>query len=483
LTRTIKGGQLKVLTQDQIERISNASLEILETLGVKVQEESALQLLAKSGVEVDTKTQVVKVPPSLVKESLRKAPNRILLSGKTPEYDLELEGTNVYTFGGGSLVHVLDLEGRHRLANSKDLEDLTRLQDKLENPHMMHCTVIPSDVPIVGSSLIRYALTTRNTWKHVFADSEGKQGVLDLLKLTRIVTGEEDLTKKHYFTTCSCIVSPLKQNRDSVEVIMEAAKWNVPNILDEMPSPGGTAPVTLAGLLVEQNANILCSLVIAQLVNPGAPCIYGAPSGGMDMRTGNFSGAAPEAGLIAVASAQIAHHYGLPCMTGVGLDSKIPDQQAGYERASNFLMSALGGTNLYVDSTGALETERLCSYEQVAIDNEILQMVYRILRGIEVTDETLALDVIRNVGPLGAHFLSQEHTRRHMRTELWIPDLTDRNTWEGWQRTGGKDIRERANEKVRKILTEHWPKPLSNDVETAIYQEAKEAQNKLLEKR
>ena len=482
MTRTIKGGQLKVLTQDQIERISNASLEILETVGVRVQEENALQLLAKSGVEVDTKTQVVKVPPSLVKESLKKAPNRILLSGKTSEYDLELEGTNVYTFGGGSLVHVLDLEGRHRLANSKDLEDLTRLQDKLENPHMMHCTVIPSDVPIVGSSLIRYALTTRNTWKHVFADSEGKQGVLDLLKLARIVAGEEDLTKKHYFTTCSCIVSPLKQNRDSVEVIMEAAKWNVPNILDEMPSPGGTAPVTLAGLLIEQNANILCSLVIAQLVNPGAPCIYGAPSGGMDMRTGNFSGAAPEAGLIAVASAQIAHHYGLPCMTGVGLDSKIPDQQAGYERASNFLMSALGGTNLYVDSTGALETERLCSYEQVAIDNEILQMVYRILRGIEVTDETLALDVIRNVGPLGAHFLSQEHTRRHMRTELWIPDLTDRNTWEGWERAGGKDIRERAKEKVRKILTEHWPKPLSKDVETAIYQEAKEAQKKLLEK-
>jgi len=363
------------------------------------------------------------------------------------------------------------------------LEDLTRLQDKLENPHMMHCTVIPSDVPIVGSSLIRYALTTRNTWKHVFADSEGKQGFLDLLKLTRIVTGEEDLRKKHFFTTCSCIVSPLKQNRDSVEVIMEAARWSVPNILDEMPTPGGTAPVTLAGLLVEQNANILCSLVIAQLVNPGAPCIYGAPSCGMDMRTGNVSGAAPEAGLIAVASAQIAHHYGLPCMTGVGLDSKIPDQQAGYERASNFLMNALGGTNLYVDSTGALEQERLCSYEQVVIDNEILQMVYRILRGIEVTDETLALDIIRNVGPLGAHFLSQEHTRKHMRTELWIPDLTDRNTWEGWERMGGKDIRERAKEKAERILQEHWPKPLSKDIEAAVYQEAKEAQKRLLEKR
>lgn len=478
--RTFKGGQLKVLTQDQIERINDATLEVLENVGVLVQEENALELLAKSGAEIDTKRQIVKIPPVLVKEAVKKAPNRIVLSGKTSEYDLELEGTNVYTFSGGSLVYVLDLEGRHRLPSSNDLEDLTRLQDKLENPHMMHCTVIPADVPPVGSSLIRYALTTRNTWKHVFADSDGKQGLLDLLTLTRIVTGEDDLTKKHYFTTCACTVSPLKQNRATVEVIIEAAKWNVPNILDEMPAPGGTAPVTLAGSLVEQNANILCSLVIAQLVNAGAPCIYGAPSGSMDLRTGNFVGASPEAGLLAVASAQLAHYYGIPCMTGVGLDSKIPDEQAGYERASNFLMSALGGSNLYVDSTGALETEKLCSYEQIVIDDEILQSVYRILRGIDVTTETLAVDVIRKVGPLGAHFLTQEHTRKYMRTELWNPDLTDRNTWEVWDRKGAADIRERAKNKARKILHEHWPKPLSKDVGERVYEYAKEAQKRLL---
>ena len=478
---TVKGGQLKVLTKDQIEKIHYVSLYVLENVGVKIQEENALEILDDVGANVDLKTQVVKIPSHLVEEAVKKAPNKIILSGKTSEYDLELADTNVYTFSGGSLVYVLDLEGRHRLATLKDLEDLTRLQDRLENPHLMHCTVIPSDVPIPGCSLIRYVTTTKNTWKHTFADAEGKQGVRDLVKLASIITGdEEEVRKKHVFTTCSCLVSPLKQNRESVEVIIEAARYNIPNIIDAMPLAGGTAPVTLAGLLVQQNANILCGVMIAQLVNPGAPCIYGSAAGIMDMRTGNISGAAPEEGLIAAASAQIAHYYGLPCMTGIGLDSKIPDQQAGYERGINFLTHALGGTNLYVDATGALEQERLCSYEQVVIDNEILQMVYRILKGIKVTDETLAVDVIEKVGPLGTHFLSQEHTRKYMRKEFWFPDLTDRNRWKAWEKMGAKDIRERAREKAKKILKEHWPKPLPKDIEKDLDRAAREAQKRLL---
>jgi len=241
---------------------------------------------------------------------------------------------------------------------------------------------------------------------------------------------------------------------------MECAKLGIPVYIEVDSQPGATAPITLAGTLVEQNTNILCGVTLAQLINPGLPCIYAIASGIMDMSTANYSGGAPETTLLHAATAQVAHYYNLPFQGGTGIDATIPDAQAGYERALQVLGCSLAGTNFVHLSIGMMEQMLLASYEQCIIDNEILGAAFKIVKGIEVNKDTLAVDVIKEVGP-GGNFLTCEHTLKYLRKIRWFPKITNREKWGVWQAKGAKDMRQRAGEKVRCILKEHHPQYLS----------------------
>lgn len=252
------------------------------------------------------------------------------------------------------------------------------------------------------------------------------------------------------------MVSPLTHPAQMAEVLMESAKCGIPVYVEVDAQPGATSPVTLAGTLVEQNANVLCGITLAQLVNSGTPCIYAIASGIMDMKTGNYSGAAPETCLLHAATAQVAHFYNLPFQGGTGIDAKIPDAQAGYERALQVLSCALSGVNFIHLSIGMIEQMLLASYEQCVIDNEILGATFRILQGMEVNSETLAMDVIKEVGP-GGNFLTHEHTLKNFRKVEWFPRLTNRNKWLNWEAEGKISMRQKANEEARRILKEYHP--------------------------
>lgn len=481
-TRKLKGGQYKVLSDDQIQDVHWATLRILEEVGIKVEHKPALEVFCDNGCEVNFNKKNVKIPEHVLKKALQAAPSRFTLYGRKPEFDVYVDTQNVYTIGGSSALFVLDLDGERHPATLKDLADLTRLQDALENLHIMHGIVSPQDIPQPGFCRRLFVTVMKNTSRNYYSQAEDAEDVRDQIDMASLILGsKEEIKRKPIFTEVVCMISPLTHPDKMVEVLMESAKHKVPLYIEADSQPGATSPVTLAGTLVEQNANILCGITLAQMINPGTPCIYSIASGIMDMATGNYSGGAPDTTLLHAAAAQIAHYYNLPFQGGTGIDATISDAQAGYERALQVLTCALAGVNFVHLSIGMMEQMLLASYEQCVIDNEILGAAFHIAGGIEVNESTLALDVIKGVGP-GGNYLTHEHTVKNFRKVRWFPTITNRKKWTNWKSKGAKDIKQRAKEKVRQILKEHHPQYLSPKLYEELDKFAEEAQKRVLKK-
>jgi len=466
----IKGGQLRILTSDELHEIHLATLEILERIGVKVLEQKALRMLEEAGAHIEIEEKIARIPQYLVEEAIKKAPSGFTLFGRDQKYKLRLEDKRVYFSMQGTGVHVLDLEtGKRRDSTLKDLENFFRLADALKNIHHTTVTVKPRDIPDAVAHAYELLAGFKNTTKTVDGYTYGEAVAMDTIRMASVVTGgEEELRKRPILLGFHNPVSPLQHSENLMEGLMVYAKYRQPVLIAPEAQAGVTAPVTLAGLLAQQNAEILSGIVIAELANPGAPVIYGTVSTVMDMKTGNIALGAVEAGLINVATAQLAHYYGLPSRgTGGTTDSKIPDIQAGFEKAVTLMMAALAGINFIYDAAGSLESTLTASYEQVVIDNEVCGMVSRALRGIEISDETLAIDIIESVGS-GGHYLAQRHTLEYFRKEHYLPTIINREKREIWEKAGSKDLREVAREEANRILKEHQPEPLDRDVEEEL---------------
>jgi trimethylamine--corrinoid protein Co-methyltransferase len=245
--------------------------------------------------------------------------------------------------------------------------------------------------------------------------------------------------------------------------MMECARFNIPTWLEPTNMMGATAPLSVAGALVEHTASALAALVLMQTLSPGHPCILSTASGGFNMQAGTYVAASPEAVLLHCATAQMAHFYGLPFQGGSGLDSCLPDAQAGYERMLQAAPMALAGVNFLHLAFGMMDQLLTSSYEQAVIDNEILAAAFRLAEGFDVTPESMGLEQFKRVGP-GGQFLDQDYTVAHLRRAQWQPKLTSRLAWDEWQRRhAGRDMRQRANAAARKILAEHHPRPLNEE--------------------
>jgi trimethylamine--corrinoid protein Co-methyltransferase len=293
-----------------------------------------------------------------------------------------------------------------------------------------------------------------------------------------IVGGKDELRKRPILTLYAETVSPLAFTHAN-ENIIEFANAGVPFAIGPIPMLGATAPMTLSGTAVISNSESLAALTLSQLINPHTPVIYTCWATPMDPVTSRCSYGAPEFALgTSVLCATMAHYYGLPSYGFGGCsDSKLPDAQAGAEAMMNSIMAGLCGVNLIHDH-GYLAGGSIGSIEMAIICNEIIGMVSRIVKGIEVNDETLAVDVIRAVGPEG-HFMSQKHTLKHLETELFFPKLFDKTSEVSWAKAGKKDLRDIAKEKAKKILKEHFPEPLSKDVESGLSRIVKLAEKEL----
>ena len=467
-----KGGQLELFSNDQIYDFHLATVKVLEEIGIAIRDENASRILRDAGASVDERTHVVKIPQYVVEDAIRKVPKSVTLGARNPKWDLNLWRKTVYSGSGSCAVNVLDFDGKRRRALVRDLEDLTRLQDALENVNFISPIVLPQDLPPTGLYKRSLEAILRNTEKHVMSQAESPQDVRDQMDMAVAVAGSRDeLRRRPLLSFNVCFVSPLKFSKTNTEVLVECAKQGIPAFIESDPQSGATAPVTIVGAMVQQNAEPVGAATLAQLVNPGTPVVYTHAPTIMDMRVAEISEGAPERGLFHTITAQVARHYGIPACCVAGLtDSKTVDVQAGYEKAFHFAIAALCGYNLVYSTTGMLESCLTASYEQSVIDDEIYGMIFRFMRGAEISDRTLteAVEVIRRVGPLGSHYLAQEHTRKNLLSEHWIPKVSNRQRWGVWTRGGSKGAREAAQERAMKILAEHHPTSLRDDVTKTI---------------
>ncbi len=470
-TAGLVGGQYRPLSQKMIERIHEATLEIFQEIGFEVFDDRALEIFAGHGATVDRDKKVVRLSPKVVEKALETAPRSITLYGREDRHNLLLEGKRVHMLTGGTAVYVLDFEtGQRRLSNLDDVANIARLCDTLDHVHSYMLPVFPNELPQHLVDPNRFYAALRNTTKHVTGGVWHPEGVRNAIKMASIIAGGyEELKKRPIISMICCVISPLRLDETYTELMMIVAENGIPLITPTEPLAGATSPVTLTGTVLQINAETLAAVILAQLINPGTPVLYATVSTIADPRRMVYSSGAVEMGLIQAGAAQMAQFYGLPIYATAGMsDSKLPDVQAGYEKAMTSVMVALAGANYIHDSAGLLEFAMTACYEQYVIDNEINGMVMRAVRGLQEDEEALALNVIKEVG-LGGSFFTHDHTVRHVRDELFMPVVSDRLPREEWEAKGAKDGRERAREIVRDVLANHQVAvPIPEEVDRKI---------------
>lgn len=454
----LSGGQYRPLTQDQVATIHRAALTILEQTGFTYESglDEVLDELAGAGCRWDKAAKRIFFPPALVEEQAALAPGRVTLYGRRDGADLVLSDDRVYMGSGGQAVNILDLEtGQVRPTVLRDLYDIGRLVDQLDNIHFYLRPCVPHDLPETAYDVNTVYACLKATAKHVMIGFTNEQGVRDGAEMGAILAGGEDRFREKPFisaTTCFAI-SPLKLCTQSILSLRQAVRSGLPVALSSAPMAGSTSPITMAGTLALVHAEELAGLVIGQLTRPGAPLLYGGIPGLADLRTMGYSGGAIEFGMMNAAVHQLAAHVKVPNYNSSGLtDSKTPDAQAGWEKASSTLLAAMGGSNYVHHAAGMLESMLCLAYEQYVIDDEIIGQAGRILAGIQVDPDRLALEAIDRVGP-GGNFMTSPHTMKYLRSEYYPGNgVSDRSLRGTWDAAGQPDARDRARDLARRLL-------------------------------
>lgn len=432
-----------------------------------IQSDAALKLVADAGVDVDAFKKIARIPQHLVKESLVKAPSTIRLYSRDGKHDILLEGNRVHYDPGSAALYLLDSRtGEIRRPVSKDLADFVRLADALDNIHAQSTALVVSDVPDAIVDRYRLYVVLKNSPKPIVTGTFSIDGLYDMKDmLAAVVGGEKELARKPMAIFDLCPSAPFKWGEFIAQNLIDCAKYGIPAEILPMPQLGATGPVTLAGSLVQLNAEFLSGLVLSQLANPGAPVIYGGSPTTFDMRYLTARLGAIETIMMGCAYAQMAKYYNLPTHMYLGLsDTKIVDAQAGFESGLGITLGALAGVNM-MSGPGMLDFENCQSFEKLVIDDTICGMALRLIKGIDVNDQTLAVDAIRRVG-VGGHYLADKHTMEWFKKELLIPsDLVDRQNLNAWKKLGSKDTVQRARDIVQRILKDHKPDPLPADIE------------------
>jgi len=455
---------LKFLNQGEIEKIHNASLTVLEEAGVSVQDPDFLKFLANMGANVDYEKKRVRMSSVMVDECLKKAPSEVTFYARDPKYNVKFENGKIYAHPTGGAANVLDLNsGAARPATRKDVEDLTTVVDALPHIHTQVMIVYPNDVHERLRDIYAVDAVLRNTGKNFDATPFNDESFKFIINMIIAVQGEEELTRKPIITASASPTSPLQFSAEVTRITTRATKYNLPIAVLPCPLAGATSPVTLAGTLVQQNAEMLAGITMVQLLNPGNPVQYSPRCIPLDMLTGQACYGI-EATMMNVGCVQLAQYYGLPCdVYGLDTDSKILDEQSGMERAMGGLLPALAGANS-LSGAGCIEGGITASYEQLVIDDEIFGMIFRAAKGIDVNEEKLAADVIVKVVKESSNFLEQKHTLKHFQSEYFRPKLASKDARARWEKMGSKSIVDVAREKARKILAEHQPPQLDKDV-------------------
>jgi len=466
---------IQVLSDDQKKQVHQATLELLRRTGVRVVAPEVRELLDKAGCWLDGDR--VRIPPHLIEWAIRAAPSRVVMCDRNGDAAMFLEGRKGYYGTGSDTPFVLDAHtGERRQAVLGDVANVARLVDALPNIDFLMCMGIAADVTDTISDLHHFRAMVSSTVKPLVYTAWSRQNLEDIVEMAEAVAGgAEALRRSPFCALYTEPISPLTHAQESCEKLLYIAGKGLPVVYTPGMLIGGTAPVTVAGALLQANAEQLSGLLICQLVREGAPMVGAGGILFMDMSHGCISYAAPEFMLAMAAFSEMCHYYDLPIFSFAGCsDAKSFDQQAAAEGALSMLITALSGGNLIHD-VGYIESGMTASYEMLVSMDEIAGLVKRFMQGIEITEETLALEVIDGVGP-GGNFVDGDHTLRHFRRN-WFPGLLDRATRAAWEAGGQLTLGDRAAARVREILEHHRPAPLAEATATqleAIIQRAEE---------
>ncbi|MAU02056.1 MAG: trimethylamine methyltransferase [Anaerolineaceae bacterium] len=466
------GGWYHPLRSADVVRIHEAALDVLEKIGIEVQPSECRDIWQAAGARIDPARNRVFIPRTLVHNALNTAQNEVFLAGRDARHDMCLGGQRVYMGTGGAAVKILDLDSqRVRQTTLQDVADVGRLVDALDNIHFYLRCCVARNIPAEDLDLNTYYAALSSTTKHVTGNCFTVKSLQNVLEMGEMIAGGRDELRERPFLSfiTSWTVSPLRFAPETVEVLTEIVRQEMPVFLSSAPQAGATSPAALAGTLVQIHAEELSGLTYCQLVKPGTPVVLGYVPSVSDLRTGNFVGGAAEFALMNAAVAQLGQHCNLPVYNSSGLsDAKLPDVQAGYEKGITSLAAALAGANYIHHSAGFLESMLTVAYEQFVIDDDINGSIMRLVRGIEVTDETLSLDVIEQVVNGEGHFLGTQQSLELMNTEFYYPHTADRQSRDNWQANGSLDMREAARRKAKQLLKTHQPTPLSPTIDIAI---------------
>ncbi|MGD2105125.1 MAG: trimethylamine methyltransferase family protein [Anaerolineae bacterium] len=441
------------LSDDEIEDIHQTSMRVLETVGVSFPHDDVLDLFDKHGFRTDG--QKVFLEEQQVLDAIASVPKQFTIHAPDPDKSVVVgDGSPVFAPGYGA-PFLVDCEVGKREPTMDDYEDLVRLADALPNQDLSgHLLVEPSDVPSEAAHLLMLKAHMLHSDKPFIGSSEGHDGARHTMEMAQILLGENI---DHHPVTVALInsLSPLGYSDESLRALLVYAENRQPVVIAALAMAGSTGPITLAGLLAMQNAELLAAVVLTQLVNPGTPAIYGSTSTNIDMKTGALAIGSPELSLMIGAHAQLARYYELPSRSGGSLaDASFPDAQAGFESMFALLTTVNSGVDFVLHAGGILSSYLAFSSEKLVLDDEMCGMMRRYEEGIEVGPDTLAYDVIANVGSDG-NYLMEMHTVKRCRSEFWTPTVVDRTGLEEWMDTGRKRAVDRAHKRGQKLVAEH----------------------------
>ncbi|MEE8365873.1 MAG: trimethylamine methyltransferase family protein [Gammaproteobacteria bacterium] len=469
----LEGGGYKPLKQTDLEKIHSTALDVLETIGIGDPSPEVLEYAIDAGCWLDDNQRLC-FPKTLIEDTIAGAAREYTIySRSTAHADVHVGGYHVNYSTSGEAVSIYEPEDRSfRPSKLVDLYDLGRLVDTLSNIHQFGQMVIPTELtdPVEHDFNVAYALlaATQKPCEMAFTDAKNVRPTIEMFDM--VLGGEGRFAQKPFLSFGGCpIVSPLRFGEDNLELLVETSKLGLINDIAIAPQAGATSPAAIAGTLAQVTAEGLACLAIVNIINPGCPMTFAIWPFISDLRTGSFTGGSGEEALAMSACAQIGRFYDLPTSVAASMtDSKLPDAQAGFEKGITAVTAGLAGANRILESAGMLGSLMGCSYEALMIDNDMLGMAQRVVAGIEVNDETLSMDVMREVALGAGHYLGQPQTLELMETDYLYPELADRSTPGAWEEEGSLDIMARAQQSVKQILSTHYPDHLDAKTDAAI---------------
>ena len=468
-----QGGRFEPLNEAEVQRTHTAILDVLEKIGLSQAIPSCIELVTKAGGKYTDEGRLT-FPRALVEDTIADACRDYVLCGQDPKHDMELTGSKIYFGTAGAAVHVVDVDTReYRESTLADLYDIARLVDTLEHIHFFQRPIVTRDMEIPAElDLNTCYASVAGTTKHVGTSWVLPEHFEESLKMLHIIAGSEENWRKRPFVSCSCcfVVPPLRFAEDACEVLEASVRGDMPVLLLAAGQAGATSPASLAGSVVQEVAETLAGLVYVNLIKKRHPAILGIWPFVSDLRTGAMSGGSGEQAILMAACGQMGRFYDLPTSIAAGMaDSKLPDAQSGFEKGYTNALAGHCGANMVYESAGMQASLLGVSIEGFVIDNDMLGAINRTVRGIEVNDETVSVEVMRDVcidGP--THYLGHDQTMDLMQKDYVYPEVGDRASPKEWAEKGSTNVIEKSKLVMEKILSSHYPKHIDDETDAKL---------------